>query len=602
MLATRLAHSTYTALRSRIDITEIVIFSDSEIALSWLATFPPPKTAGVMINNRVTEIRKIVSSLPISIHYGYVKTDLNAAHCAARGMKMSDFHDHTWWNGPTFITLAQDLWPDGCRLFLLPQEPDNEEAYIDLRTCVATIAYVLRFLRQLLQKMNVFLRSRNEKRILALCETAAGEFITVPERERALTVLMRNHQAVYMLTQRRTVLKQLELYTDSHGVIRCRERMNNANMELNSRQAIHIETKTPLAKAIVRDNHTRKSTEPSLPVPQRDFFIWSAIWPRQLFSTPFGDSLHRDTLEPSSPITGHTFCSPNRFYGMPWFQLSMTSFSQNDGCRGNRMEDNHPIRPVAGSVCERLIKSVKHSLCKVMRGANITKETLETLLVEVEGTLNCRSLTYQGEHWDNTPVLRPIDFIQRDMLNDSGTQYLTSLRETHKLDISKKRGGNKIPIRDEIVLVSDPGLPRNSWKMERIVNLPEHNGTIREAELKMPNGRTLRRPIKLFVSLELGKADLKEDTSANKTTKSTIPFRRIPNLVTILAHDEKTVMTTETSVQVERISSSIFVLAIALLKIPALCATVPPLDHAKRSGFEFRCVQGEAQLQASHVQ
>lgn len=54
--------------------------------------------------------------------------------------------------------------------------------------------------------------------------------------------------------------------------------------------------------------------------------------------------------------------------------------------------------PRQGAFYERLVKSVKHSLYKLMRGANATKETLETLLVEVEGTLNCRFLTYQEEH------------------------------------------------------------------------------------------------------------------------------------------------------------------------------------------------------------
>ncbi|VDP56057.1 unnamed protein product [Heligmosomoides polygyrus] len=82
-------------------------------------------------------------------------------------------------------------------------------------------------------------------------------------------------------------------------------------------------------------------------------------------------------------------------------------------------------------------------------------------------------------------------------------QYLTSLWEAHKMEVSKKRAGNQTPKRNAVVLASDPVLPRNSWKIGRIVDLKDHHGTIREATLRMPNGKSIRRPIHYLIPLEL---------------------------------------------------------------------------------------------------
>ncbi|VDP53750.1 unnamed protein product [Heligmosomoides polygyrus] len=87
-------------------------------------------------------------------------------------------------------------------------------------------------------------------------------------------------------------------------------------------------------------------------------------------------------------------------------------------------------------------------------------------------------------------------------------EYLTSLREKHQLNLKGKKGGNRLPQVGNIVLLVDQILPRNSWKIGRITRLKESSdGEIREAEVKVPNGRLSRRPINLLVPLELEGTD-----------------------------------------------------------------------------------------------
>lgn len=47
---------------------------------------------------------------------------------------------------------------------------------------------------------------------------------------------------------------------------------------------------------------------------------------------------------------------------------------------------------------------MKNSLYKVIQQTVVPVETLETILVKVEGTLNSRLLTYQEENWEDSPT------------------------------------------------------------------------------------------------------------------------------------------------------------------------------------------------------
>ncbi|TKR59913.1 hypothetical protein L596_029520 [Steinernema carpocapsae] len=61
---------------------------------------------------------------------------------------------------------------------------------------------------------------------------------------------------------------------------------------------------------------------------------------------------------------------------------------------------------------------MKHAFYKAVGRRILSREELETLLVEIEGVLNSRPLTYQGTDMEEEMVIRPIDFIQRGILLD----------------------------------------------------------------------------------------------------------------------------------------------------------------------------------------
>uniref|UniRef100_A0A7I4XT07 Integrase catalytic domain-containing protein n=1 Tax=Haemonchus contortus TaxID=6289 RepID=A0A7I4XT07_HAECO len=76
-----------------------------------------------------------------------------------------------------------------------------------------------------------------------------------------------------------------------------------------------------------------------------------------------------------------------------------------------------PYAPWQGGFYERLIKSVKQALYKALRGAqHRTGDHLRTVLTEIEACLNSRPLTYQSATHEEFTSIRPIDFIQKDLV------------------------------------------------------------------------------------------------------------------------------------------------------------------------------------------
>lgn len=59
-MATRLAQSIHGALKSHTITTDIIIFSDSEIALNWIRSQKTTNSYGTLIKNRIKEIRQIL--------------------------------------------------------------------------------------------------------------------------------------------------------------------------------------------------------------------------------------------------------------------------------------------------------------------------------------------------------------------------------------------------------------------------------------------------------------------------------------------------------------------------------------------------------------
>ena len=188
---------------------------------------------------------------------------------------------------------------------------------------------------------------------------------------------------------------------------------------------------------------------------------------------------------------------------------------------------------------ERLIRSTKRCLIKVIGRSLLTYVELSTLLVEVECIINSRPLTYiyddqDGVSYPLTPLqlingrnlsLLPNDYhyeivstheslSKRDKYNARvlsqfiarwRKEYLTSLLEAYRPKNSLKESNVNV---GDIVILSDNSKKRSFWKFCKILEVyKSHDGAIRSAKIEVgsaENGKTiLIRPVKLLVPLEV---------------------------------------------------------------------------------------------------
>lgn len=190
-----------------------------------------------------------------------------------------------------------------------------------------------------------------------------------------------------------------------------------------------------------------------------------------------------------------------------------------------------------GGFWERVVRTVKSSLRKTLGKARLTYEELETLLIEIEATINSRPISYVYDGPGEPAPLTPAHFLigrrltslpSQNYLNSetlSATKealtsrlkyrqtlldrfwlkwknnYLLELRSAHHRPNCTPSDSLKI---NDVVLIEESKLPRLMWKVAVVAEtMVGRDGVVRSCMVRLPNGNRIRRPIQLLYPLEL---------------------------------------------------------------------------------------------------
>lgn len=189
-----------------------------------------------------------------------------------------------------------------------------------------------------------------------------------------------------------------------------------------------------------------------------------------------------------------------------------------------------------GGYWERLVRSTKTTLKKILGKAALTYTEMETMLIETEGVINSRPITYVfneiGEPIPLTPshlligkrvTSLPPQKVQtqnvpttREEINKKQkyrlalaeklwkrwkTEYLLELRSAHHVLLDKNKRETK---KGDVVLIHEDNVKKHMWKLGLVKEvIIGRDGKIRSCIVKTSKGNEIRRPVQLLYSLEI---------------------------------------------------------------------------------------------------
>jgi hypothetical protein len=260
----------------RVPIANMYLWSDSKCVLSWIDS---KKNLSVFVKNRVSEIKE-----NSEIKYEYIPTKENVADLASRGTTLNKLSKtNLWWHGPEWLCQPSKEWPS----FNFTLDENSDQQYKDevkeekiivetsLRACengekiamsdnndispcgidinrfssltrlLRVTALVLRFIRKLR-------RSKSNSR-----------YLTYPELQESEELWLKSIQKKHFNSEIDSIQKgkstnfkkQLGLFIDNQGLLRCKSRLENAELSESARYPILLPRHDRFTELIIMKTH-----------------------------------------------------------------------------------------------------------------------------------------------------------------------------------------------------------------------------------------------------------------------------------------------------------------------------------------------------------
>ena len=239
-----------------------------------------------------------------------------------------------------------------------------------------------------------------------------------------------------------------------------------------------------------------------------------------------------------------TFKTADSALSLIWKTVTMSKEVQNHvSNKGIQWKFIVELAPWMGGFYERLVSLVKRALRKTLNRKLLDYVQLQTVLKEVEATINSRPLVCVSDDIASSITLTPNHFLTLNSqtgipeleydANDEDYQpyestserlletwkkgqkllnvfwkiwrdeYLLSLWKRTKCELkSKHKQSHFSPGEGDVVLVKED-IPRGSWRLGKVIRLvSSRDGCIRSAKLPLPSGRIIGRPLNLLYPVE----------------------------------------------------------------------------------------------------
>lgn len=263
LLLAQLVKRTATALD--LHIHDTFYWTDSTIVLSWITA--EPHTWQTFVCNRVAEIQE----LSYSKNWQHVSSSNNPADIISRGISPRDIINSTlWWNGPSYLSLKPDLWPDQSHISRCTRSQsdipeykrpvvslpctisiDIFERFSNFPTLQRVIAYCLRFIKNL--KLPRETRTVGNITVREIADSTRVLVKIVQEQcyHDDLKALKAN------VNTKSKKLSSLNPFLDEHNIIRVGGRLRHSSLPFNHKHPILLPSKHPFTTLIIQYEHRR---------------------------------------------------------------------------------------------------------------------------------------------------------------------------------------------------------------------------------------------------------------------------------------------------------------------------------------------------------